>query len=71
MLETAQNQRIPEYIEMTFHIDHEQSETFWQDKNLKNEQEQLLDEWNPDGRSRYTKKFYGIKFAIQFNYVTD
>lgn len=71
MLETAQTQTVPNYIEMTFHINHEQSETFWQDESMIKDRTTLLDEWDADGKSRYTKEFYGIKYAIQFNYVTD
>jgi hypothetical protein len=68
MLETAKNQKVPSYIEMTFHISKKHSETFWADKELQNEHEQLFNEWEQDGKSRYTKKFYGINFAIQFNH---
>ena len=69
MLETAQNQRIPKYIEMTFHIDQNKSKTFWGDETLKNEHEMLFDEWDNKGDSRYTKKFYGVTYAIQFNHT--
>ena len=69
MLKTASTQKPPKYIEHVFYISIEQSEYFWQNKDLKNEQEQLLKEWNPGEKSRYTKTFYGIRFAIQFQSI--
>lgn len=68
MLETAQTTEVPKYIELTYNIDEEQSKEFWADKGLKKEHELLFEEWDSEGRSRYKKTFYGIKFAIQFNY---
>ena len=68
MLETAQTIEVPKYIELTYHIDEEQSAEFWANKSLKKEHGLLLEEWNSEGKSRYKKTLYGIKFAIQFNY---
>lgn len=70
MLETAQTMEVPKYIELTYHIDEEQSKEFLADIDLK-EHALLLEEWDNEGRSRYKKTLYGIKFAIQFNYSTD
>lgn len=69
MLETAnQSKKIPKYIEMTYHINANQSNAFWDNKALKHEHEMLLDEFESEGKSRYTKTLYGVKFAIQFEY---
>jgi hypothetical protein len=71
MLATAQTLEVPKYIELTYHIDKEQSKEFWADKSLKKEHKLLLDEWDSEGKSKYKKTFYGIKFAIQFNYSNN
>jgi hypothetical protein len=68
MLKTAKEGGIPDYVEMTYHIEKDQSKGFWADATLKHEHEMLLDEWEPVSKGRYKKTLYGIKFAIQFDY---
>ena len=70
MLKIAETQEVPKYVEMTFHISKKESESFWEDESLSNEHRLLFDEWEMDSKksSRYTKIFYGIKFAIEFNH---
>jgi hypothetical protein len=59
---------------MTFHIDIEKTKEFWHEASYQDEKDMLFDEWKPEpvmhgsNISRYKKRFYGINFAIQFNY---
>lgn len=68
MLKTAQDGAVPNFVELTYHIDKEKSKEFWGNKSLKHEHNLIMDEWEPVSKGRYKKTFYGIKFAIQFNY---
>lgn len=68
MIEAAQNLEIPNFIELVYHIDKEQSQMFWNDKSLQKEHDMLLMEWESPIRGMYKKTMYGIRFAIQFEY---
>lgn len=66
MLETAKNGKVPEYVELVFHIDKKQSVEFWENRDDA-EMQMLFMEWDSKKESRYYKQFYGIRFAIQFD----
>ena len=72
MIETVQNtEAIPKYITLTYHVNNDvNSKDFWDNKELLPEQEILLNEWTSPKEGLYTKTFYGVKFAIQFEKTT-
>ena len=66
MLEIANNQETPSFIDMVFYINQEKSKEFWAEAANKKERNILLDEWDSPEPKYYTKKLYGIQFAIKF-----
>lgn len=66
MIETAEKISLPEGFEVTIGIGKEKSKLFWSEEKFKKDRQILMDEFEYDGQSRYTKIIYGIRFAIQF-----
>lgn len=69
MLSTAKHSSVPIGVTVTFDINKKQSECFWVNKDLNDEHEELLQEWECEGRNTYKKRFLGIDFAIRFNHL--
>ena len=69
MVDYVQAHSLPEYVHSVFYIDKEHSDLFWNDSDYATERGILLNEWEASGAGRYEKTFYGLKFAIQFNWI--